>query len=57
MAKLHKACERHAEARTMFRKVLEIDPQHQEAMREVRLASMRNQNKGGSGLFGFGRKK
>jgi hypothetical protein len=41
----------------MFRKVLEIDPQHQEAMREVRLASMRNQNKGGSGLFGFGRKK
>ena len=57
MAKLHKACERHAEARAMFRKVLEIDPKHQEAMREVRLASMRNQKKGGSGLFGFGRKK
>jgi CheY-like chemotaxis protein len=57
MAKLHKARERHAEASTMFRKVLEIDPKHQEAMREVRLASMRNQKKGGSGLFGFGRKK
>ena len=42
----------------MFRKVLELDPKHQEAMREVRLASMRKQKKGGaSGLFGFGRKK
>ena len=56
MAKLHKACDRGTEAQKMFRKVLEIDPRHQEAMREVRLASMRKDTKG-AGLFGFKRKK
>ncbi|MBW2279459.1 MAG: response regulator [Deltaproteobacteria bacterium] len=54
-AKLHKACEEAAEAQKMFRKVLDIDPKHQEAMREIRLASMRKKKQGG-GLFGFGRK-
>ena len=57
MAKLHKACENSAEAQKMFRKVVEIDPKHQEAMREIRLASMRKGKQGSSGLFGFGRKK
>ena len=56
MAKLHKTCDRGTEAQKMFRKVLEIDPKHQEAMREVRLASMRKDNKG-AGLFGLKRKK
>lgn len=57
MAKVHKACDRHEDAQRMFRKVLEMDPKHQEAMREVRLASMRKQKKGASSLFGFGKKK
>ncbi len=55
-AKLHKACKQAVEAQKMFRKVLDLDPQHPEATREVRLASLRKQKKGG-GLFGFGRKK
>ena len=56
-AKLHKSCDQAAEANIMFKKVLEIDPRHPEAMREIRLASMREQKRGGGGLFGFGRKK
>jgi CheY-like chemotaxis protein len=58
IAKVHKACERHDDALKMFKKVLELEPTHQEAMREVRLASMRKQKRGAAGgLFGFGRKK
>ena len=45
----------------MFRKVMELQPNHIEANRELRLANMRRgkgQGEGsGGGLFGFTRKK
>ncbi|MFQ5696674.1 MAG: response regulator [Myxococcota bacterium] len=48
-------------AERMFRKVLELDPKHVEASRELRLAQMRREKpgrgEGGGGLFGFARKK
>jgi CheY-like chemotaxis protein/tetratricopeptide (TPR) repeat protein len=55
-----KACGDGDHAERMFRKVVEIQPRHVEASRELRLASMRRGKKGqgeGGGLFGFGRKK
>jgi len=55
LAKLNKACDDEDEARALFRKVLEIDPKHLDASREMRLLKMRGQKSGG--LFGFGRKK
>jgi curved DNA-binding protein CbpA len=55
LAKLNKACDDEDEARALFRKVLEIDPKHLDASREMRLLKMRDQKSGG--LFGFGRKK
>lgn len=55
LAKLNKACDDEEEARALFRKVLEIDPRHLDASREMRLLKMRSQKAGG--LFGFGRKK
>ena len=44
----------------MFRTAVEIQPNHVEAQRELRLAGMRRGKKGqgeGGGFFGFGRKK
>lgn len=55
LAKLNKACDDEEEARALFRKVLEIDPKHLDASREMRLLKMRDQKSGG--LFGLGRKK
>jgi tetratricopeptide (TPR) repeat protein len=55
---LFKACRELGPAERMFRKVLELDPDHVEAARELRVFRMRKE-KGPDqkGLFGFGRKK
>lgn len=58
LGQLEKACQRPDQAQRMFRKVIELRPNHVDAARELRLFEMR---KGGArssgGLFGFGRKK
>jgi CheY-like chemotaxis protein/curved DNA-binding protein CbpA len=57
---LWKACDQARQADRMFRKVLEVSPDHVEAARERRLYRMRRQGSGRSnrsGLFGLGRKK
>jgi CheY-like chemotaxis protein/tetratricopeptide (TPR) repeat protein len=56
---LHKACGELGPAEKMFRKVLEMDPKHVEAARELRVFRMRRETDPGQkpGLFGFGRKK
>jgi len=53
---LHKACNEADLARRMFKKVLELRPNHVEAARELRLIEMRKSKESG-GLFGRGRKK
>ena len=53
---LHKACAEVDLARRMFKKVLELRPNHVEAARELRLIEMRT-SKASGGLFGRGRKK
>ena len=58
LAKLHKACEEPARAERMFRKVMELRPNHVEASQELRLIEMRKSKSGSSKtLFGFGKKK
>lgn len=56
-----RACGETELAERMFRKVLELDPKHLEAGRELRLAQMRREKpgkgEGSGGLFGFTRKK
>jgi DNA-binding response OmpR family regulator len=53
-----KACGDAEMAERMFRKVLEIQPSHVEASREMRLAAMRREKRPNEGgLFGLGRKK
>jgi DNA-binding response OmpR family regulator/tetratricopeptide (TPR) repeat protein len=55
-----KACGDTDQAERMFRTAVEVQPNHVEAQRELRLAGMRRGKKGqgeGGGLFGFGRKK
>jgi len=55
-----KACGDTDQAERMFRTAVEIQPNHVEAQRELRLSGMRRGKKGqgeGGGLFGFGRKK
>ena len=58
LGQLHKACDREQQAMKMFRKVLDLLPDHVEAAREVRLMGMRKakDDKAG-GLFGFGKKR
>jgi DNA-binding response OmpR family regulator len=58
LGQLHKACNREQQALKMFRKVLDLQPEHVEAAREVRLIGMRKakDDKAG-GLFGFGKKR
>jgi hypothetical protein len=41
----------------MFRKILELRPQHAEAAQELRLLERRKNERAGKGLFGLGRKK
>lgn len=63
MGQIRKACGELPEAKTMFRKVLELRPDHLEAERELRLFAMRQgkpaekARKASGGLFGFRRKK
>ena len=60
MAMFHKACEDPSAAERMFRKTLDVSPEHAEATRELRLFQMRKGGGGGGrpgGLFGLGRKK
>ncbi|MEE8557506.1 MAG: response regulator [Myxococcota bacterium] len=60
LGQLFKACGELKRAETMFRQVLELDPKHVEAARELRVFKMRRggeEAERGSGLFGFGRKK
>ena len=55
-----KACGDADQAERMFRTAVEIQPNHVEAQRELRLAGMRRGKKGqgeGGGFFGLGRKK
>ncbi len=56
-----KACGDLAEAERMFRRALELEPNHAEATRELRVIGMRKDRgrEGGAlgGLFGFGKKK
>ncbi len=56
LGQLRKACGELGEAQRMFRKVLDLQPGHVEANRELRLLQMRSKDEK-SGLFGFGRKK
>jgi curved DNA-binding protein CbpA len=59
-AQVHKARGRPDMARKLFAKVLQQDPDHVEAQREMRLLQMRKEKDpktSGGGLFGFGRKK
>jgi DNA-binding response OmpR family regulator/DnaJ-domain-containing protein 1 len=56
LGQLRKACGELGEALRMFRKVVDLQPNHVEANRELRLLQMRS-SKDQSGLFGFGRKK
>lgn len=58
LAQIRKACGDHVEAEKMFRKTVELRPDHVEANRELRLIQMRRQK--GEGTIGgrlFGRKK
>ena len=57
--KLYKACEDPDLAEKMFRKVLELRPEHTEANQELRLFQMRRSkgDRGGKSLFGRGTKK
>lgn len=57
--KLYKACEELEKAEKMFRKVLELRPNHVEATQEVRLFELRRTrgDKGTKTLFGLGKKK
>jgi CheY-like chemotaxis protein len=59
LGKLHKACEELEAAEKMFRKVLELRPEHVEATQEVRLFEIRRTkgDRGTKGLFGRGKKK
>jgi CheY-like chemotaxis protein/curved DNA-binding protein CbpA len=58
LAQLRKACGDLGEAQRMFRKVLDLKPDHVEASRELRLLQMRSsKDQDRSGLFGFARKK
>jgi Tfp pilus assembly protein PilF len=56
-----KGCGETVEAERMFRRALELAPNHAEATRELRVIGMRKsrEREGGglSGLFGFGKKK
>jgi tetratricopeptide (TPR) repeat protein len=56
-----KACGDMPEAERMFRRALELAPNHAEATRELRVIGMRRtrekEGSGISGLFGFGKKK
>ena len=60
LGQLRKACGEADQAGKMFRKVLELRPEHVEASRELRLLQRRRKetsDSGPGGLFGFGRKK
>ena len=58
MGQLHKACDQEQQALKMFRKVLDLQPEHVEAAREVRLIGMRKAKDGkAGGMFGFGKKR
>ena len=58
LGQLHKACDQEQQALKLFRKVLDLLPEHVEAAREVRLISMRKAKDGkAGGLFGFGKKR
>jgi len=56
LGQLRKACGELDQAARMFRKVLELRPEHVEASRELRLLQKRRDEPTG-GLFGLGRKK
>jgi CheY-like chemotaxis protein/tetratricopeptide (TPR) repeat protein len=58
LGRLHRICEQLPEAERMFRKILELRPQHAEAAQELRLIERRkNERSTGKGLFGIGKKK
>jgi curved DNA-binding protein CbpA len=58
LGRLHKACNQPQLALKMFRTVLEIQPEHVEASRELRLMQIRKEkDKSGGGLFGIGKKR
>ena len=57
LGRLHRICEQLPEAERMFRKILELRPQHAEAAQELRLLERRRNERSGRGLFGLGRKK
>jgi CheY-like chemotaxis protein len=61
LAQIHKACARAAQAQRLFRKVLELAPQHVEAAQALRVLNLRaSKEKAASttgGLFGLGKKK
>jgi CheY-like chemotaxis protein/curved DNA-binding protein CbpA len=57
LGRLYRICEQLPEAERMFRKILELRPQHAEAAQELRLLERRKSERAGRGLFGLGRKK
>ncbi len=58
LGRLHKACGEDRLALETFRRVLDLDPDHVEASRELRLGEIRKgkDQKGSKGVFGFGKK-
>lgn len=60
LGRLRRTCGDEAEAGKMFRKVIEISPEHVEAAQELRLLGRRqtqHHDAGSGGLFGFGQKR
>jgi CheY-like chemotaxis protein/curved DNA-binding protein CbpA len=57
LGRLYRICDQLPEAERMFRKILELRPQHAEAAQELRLIERRKNERSGRGLFGLGRKK
>ena len=57
LGRLHRVCESLPEAERMFRKVLEVRPDHTEAQQELRLLERRRNEGGGKGILGRLRKR
>lgn len=56
LGKLYKACEDPSRAVNMFRRVLDLRPEHVEAAQEIRVLELRREPGGAASRFGFGRK-
>ena len=61
LAMVHKACDRLPQAQRLLRKALDVDPNHNDSVKAIRVIRMRTAKESeknvSGGLFGFGRKK